>query len=122
MASGGTDYYKSEWYDNILSIYEYDTPSGTVRAFYQVLNTTGHGGFYETFMGDEGSIVVSEDSRIGEFFREPTAKKREWEAESETTDKGGQQAFQLKIGETLDPSGKPAAEGQKLLRDGDEGE
>ena len=47
----------------------------------------------------------------------PTAKKREWEAESETTDKGGQQAFTLKIGETLDPSGKPAAEGQKLLEE-----
>lgn len=117
MASGGTDYYKSEWYDNVMSIYEYGTPSGTVRAYYQVLNTTGHGGFYETFMGDEGSIVVSEDSRIGEFFREPTAKKREWEAESETTDKGGQQAISLKIGETLDPSGKPAAEGQKLLEE-----
>lgn len=117
MASGGTDYYKSEWYDNVMSIYEYGTPGGIVRAYYQVLNTTGHGGFYETFMGDEGSIVVSEDSRLGEFFREPTAKKREWEAESETTDKGGQQAFSLKIGETLDPSGKPAAEGQRLLEE-----
>lgn len=117
MASGGTDYYKSEWYDNVMNIYEFKTPAGVVRAFYQILNTTGHGGFYETFMGDEGSIVVSEDSRVGEFFREPAAKKREWEAESETTDKGGQQAHTLKIGETLDPSGKPAAEGQKLLEE-----
>ncbi len=117
MASGGTDYYKSEWYDNVMSIYEYDTPAGVVRAYYQVLNTTGHGGFYETFMGDQGSMVISEDTRIGEFFREPTAKRREWEAESETTEKNGQQAFELKIGETLDPSGQPTAEGQKLLEE-----
>ena len=31
-----------------------------VRGTYQVLNTTSHGGFFETFMGDEGSLVVSE--------------------------------------------------------------
>lgn len=117
IASGGTDYYKSEWYDNIMTVYEYATAQGVVRAFYQILNTTGHGGFFETFMGDEGSMTISEDSRIGEFFREPTAKRREWEAESETVEKGGQQAFTIKIGETLDPSGKPAAEGQKLLEE-----
>jgi predicted dehydrogenase len=117
IACGGTDTYKSEWYDNIMTIYEYATAQGVVRAFYQILNTTGHGGFYETFMGDEGSMTISEDSRIGEFFREPTAKKREWEAESETTEKAGQQAFTIKIGETLDPSGKPLAEGQKLLEE-----
>ncbi|MBI5865282.1 MAG: Gfo/Idh/MocA family oxidoreductase [Planctomycetes bacterium] len=117
IAGGGTDYYKSEWYDNVMCIYEFPTPAGMVRASYQILNTTGHGGFYETFMGDEGSMTISEDSRIGEFFREPTAKKHDWEAESETTEKAGQQAFTLKIGETLDPSGKPAAEGQKLLEE-----
>lgn len=114
LAAGGTDYYKCEWYDNVLAIYEYQTPAGVVRAHYQVLNTTSHGGFYETFMGDEGSIVVSEDTRIGEFFREQTAKRKDWEAESETTEKNGAQAYSLKIGETLDPSGKPTAEGQKL--------
>ncbi len=115
MSAGGTDYYKSEWFDNVMSIYEYDTPAGVVRAYYQVLNTTSHGGFYETFLGDQGSMVVSEDTRIGEFFREQTAQRREWEAESETTEKNGAQAYSLKIGETLDPSGKPTAEGQKLL-------
>ena len=115
MADGGTDYYKCEWYDNVMAIYDYKTPAGIVRAYYQVLNTTSHGGFYETFLGDEGSIVVSEDTRIGEFFRESMAKRKDWEAESETTEKNGAQAYSLKIGETLDPSGKPSAEGQKLL-------
>lgn len=117
MADGGTDYYKSEWYDNVMAIYEFKTAAGIVRAYYQVLNTTGHGGFYETFMGDEGSIVISEDSRIGEFYREQRAKRKSWEAESETTEKNGAEAFNLKIGETLDPAGKPAAEGQKLLEE-----
>ena len=61
IASGGIDFYKShEWYDNVLCVYEFDTPQGSARAFYQVLTTSKHGGFYETFMGENGSIVISE--------------------------------------------------------------
>ncbi|MCH7870919.1 MAG: Gfo/Idh/MocA family oxidoreductase [Planctomycetes bacterium] len=117
MASGGVDYYKSEWYDNVLAIYEYETPAGLVRGSYQVLNTTSHGGFYEVFMGDEGSIIISEDSRKGGFFREVRAKRREWEAESETTEKDGREMFELKIGETLAPDGSKDPEGQRLLEE-----
>ncbi|MCH7643972.1 MAG: hypothetical protein IH974_03980, partial [Myxococcales bacterium] len=115
MASGGTDYYKCEWYDNIMAIYEYETAAGPVRGFYQVLNTTSHGGFYETFMGDQGSITISEDARKGQFFREVHAKRREWEAESETKEVEGREAFELKIGETLAPDGTKDPEGQRLL-------
>lgn len=117
LASGGTDYYKCEWYDNVMAIYEYDTPAGLVRGFYEVLNTTSHGGFYETFMGDQGSITVSEDSRKGGFFREVQAKRREWEAESETKDVDGAEMFDLKIGETLAPDGSKDPEGQRLLEE-----
>ena len=56
LAAGGLDYYDGkgrEWYDNVMAIYEYDAEYGPVRGFYQVLNTTSHGGFFETFMGDE---------------------------------------------------------------------
>jgi len=61
IASGGIDFYKShEWYDNVLTVYEYETPVGIARAFYQVLTTTKHGGFYETFMGEDGAIIISE--------------------------------------------------------------
>lgn len=61
VASGGVDFYKDhEWYDNVLAIYEYDTPKGVSRAFYQVLTTSKHGGFYETFMGEDGSLQISE--------------------------------------------------------------
>lgn len=116
MASGGTDYYeKSEWYDNVMAIYEYAAAAGPVRASYQVLNTTSHGGFFETFMGDEGSLIISEDPRKGGFYREVHAKRREWEDESETREVDGREMFELKIGETLAPDGGKDAEGQRLL-------
>ncbi|RMF84738.1 MAG: gfo/Idh/MocA family oxidoreductase, partial [Planctomycetota bacterium] len=118
LASGGLDYYTEkgrDWYDNVMAIYEYQTPAGKVRAFYEVLNTTSNGGFFETFMGDEGTITVSEDPRKGFFFRELTAKRRDWEAESELVEKGGREVFELKIGETLAPDGSKDPEGQRLL-------
>lgn len=116
IAGGGRDYYQSsEWYDNVMAIYEYDTRYGPVRGFYQVLNTTSHGGFFETFMGDEGSIVISEDTRKGYFLREITAKRRAWEDESDKVDKMGVEAIELKIGETLTADGKKDPKGEALL-------
>lgn len=112
MASGGVDYYKDgrEWPDNVMAIYEYDTPGGVVRAFYQVLNTTSHGGFFETFMGDEGSLTISEDARMGHVFREAQAKRREWEDLSEKVETMGREALELKIGETRTATGEKTAE------------
>ena len=80
VASGGIDYYKGrEWYDNVMVIYEFDTPEGTARALYQVQTTTKHGGFYETFMGDNGSIVISEVPQRGNWaMREAHAP--EWDS------------------------------------------
>ncbi len=101
MASGGTDYYpKSEWYDNIMAIYEYKTEWGPVRGFYQVLNTTSHGGYTETFMGKEGSLIVSENPLVGFLFREALAKPRSWEDEAEKVKNMERQAIELKIGES----------------------
>ncbi|MCA8960937.1 MAG: Gfo/Idh/MocA family oxidoreductase [Planctomycetes bacterium] len=120
MASGGIDYYQDkhrEWYDNVFAIYEYATPAGLVRGSYQVLNTTSHGDYYETFMGDEGSMVISEDPRRGHLFRERTAKRREWEDESETVAQMGKDAIELKIGQTLSADGKKDPEGQRLLEE-----
>jgi len=116
MASGGTDYYKeSEWYDNVMVIYTYNTKYGVVRAFYQILNTTSYGGFFEAFMGDEGTLVISEDTRKGFLFREVRAKHRSWEDQASRVEKGGQEAITLKIGETLTPEGQKTPEAQKLL-------
>jgi len=116
LASGGLDYYQDrEWYDNVMSIYEYPVAGSTVRGFYQVLNTTSHGGFYETFMGDEGSMVVSEDPRQGFVFREVQAKRREWEDDAKKIETMGREAIELKVGETLAPDGTRTPEAQKML-------
>ena len=66
MAGGGIDFYKHhEWYDNVMTIYEYENEEGTSRAFYQVLTTTSYRGFSETFMGEDGAIEISEISERG---------------------------------------------------------
>ena len=76
MASGGLDYYKNhDWYDNAMVIYEYPLAEGVARAFYQVQTTTSAGGgYFEMFMGDEGTIKMSENPSITKIFREDRAK------------------------------------------------
>ena len=75
LASGGIDYYKNhEWYDNAMVIYEYPLPDGVARAFYQVQTTTSAGGgYFEYFMGDEGSIKMSENPVLSAIYREARA-------------------------------------------------
>ena len=74
-ASGGADYYTThEWYDNAMVIYEYALPEGVARAFYQVQTTTSAGGgYWEYFMGDQGSIKISENPTHTQLFREANA-------------------------------------------------
>lgn len=87
VASGGVDYYTNhEWYDNAMVIYEYQTPhpqpmpDGIVRAFYQVQTTTSAGGgYFEQFMGDEGTIKMSEDPSICAIYREARATGTSWD-------------------------------------------
>jgi predicted dehydrogenase len=76
MASGGRNYFTHrEHSDNVMAIFEYDTPThGSVRAFYQVLTTTSAGGgYYESFMGTEGTIQMSEQRQFTNIYRESTA-------------------------------------------------
>lgn len=75
VASGGIDYYpRHEWYDNAVAIFEYPTPDGLVRATYDVLTTTSAGGgYHEYFMGDEGALKISENSRFTKLYREARA-------------------------------------------------
>jgi predicted dehydrogenase len=79
MAGGGRDYYPNhEWYDNVIAIYEFPTPTGTVRATYQVLTTTSAGGgYHEYFMGDEGALKMSENPKYTKLYRE--ARAPEWD-------------------------------------------
>lgn len=80
MAGGGTDYYDKathEWYDNVMAIYEYKTSQQIVRAFYQTVTTNSSQGYFETFMGDQGTLIISESAARGAVYREPSAP--EWD-------------------------------------------
>jgi len=75
FASAGLDYYKNhEWFDNAMVVYEYPLPDGVARAFYQVQTTTSAGGgYFEYFMGDEGSLKMSENPILSAIYREARA-------------------------------------------------
>ena len=80
IASGGIDYWKErEWYDNVMAIYEYETKQGTVRAFYQTITTNSSQGYFETFMGDEGTLVISESAGRCAIYREDWVPEAKWE-------------------------------------------
>ena len=76
IASGGTDYYDKathEWFDSVLATLEYETRTGKVRAFYQTISTNSNQGYFESFMGDQGTLVISESAGRGAAYREPAA-------------------------------------------------
>ena len=78
MASGGTDYHDRathEWYDTVMAIYEYDTKAGPARAYYQTQTTNGSQGYFENFMGDQGTLIISESeaNNPGLLYRDPNA-------------------------------------------------
>ena len=78
MASGGQLYYDPkthEWYDTVMVIYDYDTPLGPAKAFYQTQTTNGSQGYYENFMGDQGTLLISESevNNPGSLYRDPNA-------------------------------------------------
>ncbi len=72
-ASGGTDYYDKEtheWYDTVQTLWEYETTQGMVRAFYQTITTNSNQGYYESFMGDQATLTISESASRGAVYRE----------------------------------------------------
>jgi predicted dehydrogenase len=76
IASGGTDYYDKathEWYDTVLVTFKYKTGHGIVRAFYQTITTNSNQGYYENFLGDEASLVISESAGRAGIYKEPAA-------------------------------------------------
>ena len=75
MASGGTDYYDKkthEWYDTVMALFEFDTPEGLVRASYQTITTNSNLGYFENFLGDQGTLQISESAGRAGIFREQT--------------------------------------------------
>ena len=61
------------WPDTVMAIYEFRTDDGVVRAFYQTLTTNSSQGYFETFMGDEGTLNISESAGRGAIYREQMA-------------------------------------------------
>ncbi len=75
MASGGRSFFKDrEHFDNVMCIFDYESPQGNARAFYQVLTTTSAGGgYYESFMGTNGTIEISEREAYTNIYKESGA-------------------------------------------------
>lgn len=83
MASGGRSYFKErEHFDNVMCLFDYETEQGSVRAFYQVLTTTSSGGgYYESFMGTNGTLVMSEREAYTKIYKESGAdNEAQWNA------------------------------------------
>jgi len=77
-ARGGTRYYDPkthEWSDTVMAVLEYETRHGIVSASYQTINSNGYGKRHEVFMGDQGSMEMSE-GQVG-LYRNPDAP--DWE-------------------------------------------
>ncbi|MFA7173921.1 MAG: Gfo/Idh/MocA family oxidoreductase [Kiritimatiellia bacterium] len=82
-AVGGNDYFNREMNDNVMAIYEFKTKEGLInRAYYQVLTTSSRGGFYEQFMGENGSLTISEIAERGNAVQQEVrtggSTKEEW--------------------------------------------
>ena len=55
-------------------------PEGVARASYQVQTTTSAGGgYFEMFMGDDGTIKMSEDPSLCAIYREARATSVSWD-------------------------------------------
>lgn len=83
IASGRTNYYDKkthEWYDTVMAVYEYETAQGPVTAFYQTISTNSSNGYFESFMGTEGTLVITERpaSRCG-VYREEWVLETKWD-------------------------------------------
>jgi len=79
-ASGGTDFYKKETHecsDTVMAVLEYEIKKRTIRALYQTNSANSNFGYYETFMGDQGTLHISEASGRASVFREPASP--DWE-------------------------------------------
>jgi predicted dehydrogenase len=76
QAAGGTDWYEREtheWPDTVMALLDYAAAGKTVRAAVQLVSHSGDGGAIERFLGDEGSLAVSEAAGAAWASREPRA-------------------------------------------------
>jgi len=61
-ADGGAGFFdRYEWHDSVYALYRFETPHGTVRALYETFSTTSARSYYESFMGTDGTLTISEN-------------------------------------------------------------
>ncbi len=88
VGMGGIDYWKDgrEVFDNVEVVFEYP---GGVKLNYTSLTTNQYDGYYEQFMGKDGTLIISEEKETpSSFYREPTAQVEDWMKASATAQKG----------------------------------
>lgn len=87
LAAGGNDFWK-DWqsYDNVMTILEYQTDSQLVRALYQAISTNGYQGYFETFLGVHGTLVISESSGRNAVYIEPHVDIKEFKEKMANAD------------------------------------
>lgn len=107
---GGIDFWKDgrTVFDNVEVVFEY--PSG-VKLNYTSLTTNQYDGFYEQFMGTDGTLIVSQETG-GQYYREPGKKPDDWMSSAVNPEKGQRGQTGLK----LDPEAtkKLGTTGQKV--------
>ena len=65
IASGRTNFYDPkthEWSDTVMVVYEYESAHGSTSAYYQIISSNRDGGYFEKFLGDQGTMIISEAS------------------------------------------------------------
>ncbi|MHC4322807.1 MAG: Gfo/Idh/MocA family protein [Planctomycetota bacterium] len=73
IASGRTNFYDPqthEWPDTVMVVYEYESAHGSTSAYYQTISSNRDGGYFEKFMGDQGTMMISEVSTRNAIYPE----------------------------------------------------
>ena len=82
-AVGGMDHPQKlghDNYDNVTSIFEYETQNGPARAIVQLLHTSRLGYFREVLLGHHGALKISELPELGSAMtRSPDAGRVQWQ-------------------------------------------
>ncbi|MCP4609202.1 MAG: Gfo/Idh/MocA family oxidoreductase [Planctomycetes bacterium] len=80
MACGHTsclDKKTHQWYDTMMAVYEYETDQGLICVYYQMLSHNRSEGNFEKFLGEQGTLELSETANRAIVFPELINPNRE---------------------------------------------
>jgi predicted dehydrogenase len=82
MATGYTSHLNKkthQWCDTVMAVYEYEAASGPVGAYYQILSSNRSDGYFEKFLGDRGTLAISEAAnRVMTYPEKMNPDNRVW--------------------------------------------